>query len=266
MDETLSNVSNEAPEVVAPDAAEQPSTAPESVDSGAAPTTGNVKSNQKLEADAAAAAARRLALAEVEAEMEALKREKEASDSVIKVLAERDGFTGDLSEYRQELQHRIEEARIAEEAEKVTQKTDPMELAKQLLKEQREKQTAVSKLSTYEQREAEGRRYTNSLIEFRERYPDQQVTDEMAQYFSKGYSLVDAYRLCDYDRQEKEKKENEKVQASNEANAAADVGSLSGQQAAEAELTEEDIDRLSPAELAKPGLFERAMKVLRKKG
>lgn len=262
MDETLSNVSNEAPEVVAPDAAEQPSTAPESVDSGAAPTTGNVKSNQKLEADAAAAAARRLALAEVEAEMEALKREKEASDSVIKVLAERDGFTGDLSEYRQELQHRIEEARIAEEAEKVTQKTDPMELAKQLLKEQREKQTAVSKLSTYEQREAEGRRYTNSLIEFRERYPDQQVTDEMAQYFSKGYSLVDAYRLCDYDRQEKEKK----VQASNAENAAADVGSLSGQQAAEAELTEEDIDRLSPAELAKPGLFERAMKVLRKKG
>ena len=262
MDETLSNVSNEAPEVVAPDAAEQPSTAPESVDSGAAPTTGNVKSNQKLEADAAAAAARRQATAE----LEALKREKEASDSVLKVLAERDGFTGDLSKYREELKRRVEEAQIEAEAERTAQQTDPMELAKKLLKEQREKQTAVSKLSTYEQREAEGRRYTNSLIEFRERYPDQQVTDEMAQYFSKGYSLVDAYRLCDYERQEKEKKENEKVQASNEANAAADVGSLSGQQAAEAELTEEDIDRLSPAELAKPGLFERAMKVLRKKG
>lgn len=262
MDENLSNVSNEAPEVVAPDAAEQTSTASESVDSEVAATTESVKSNQKLDADAAAAAARRQAMAE----LEALKREKEASDSVLKVLAERDGFTGDLSKYREELKRRVEEAQIEAEAERTAQQTDPMELAKKLLKEQREKQTAVSKLSTYEQREAEGRRYTNSLIEFRERYPDQQVTDEMAQYFSKGYSLVDAYRLCDYDRQEKEKKENEKVQASNEANAAADVGSLSGQQAAEAELTEEDIDRLSPAELAKPGLFERAMKVLRKKG
>ena len=217
MEENMSNVSNEVQEAVAPAQETTDEAAVHSENSGAAPAESAVKSNQKLDADAAAAAARR----EAEAKAEQERREKEKYIKALSAMARKDGYTSNnLDEYAELLAKSIEEEETAREAEKIASQTDSVELAKELAKAKREREALETRVQTFENKDKEVTRFISAMDEFQKTYPGVQATPEMHEYYNKGYSMVDAYKLVQYDAQK-----NEQVKKSNESNAAASIGS-----------------------------------------
>lgn len=110
-----------------------------------------------------------------------------------------------------------------------------------------------------------------------ETYPDIKAEDlsipEITDMYSKGTPLITAYELHLANTEKKtlqdkvaELEQKLNIQTANEENAQSAVGSVTGGgETANTELTEEDIEKMSASELAKPKNWERAKKLFNMK-
>jgi len=174
-------------------------------------------------------------------------------DVVLRALAQDQGFE-DVGAYMTEVSKFLENKRYAEQAAKLKEgKTlDDLAVEAARLKE---------KADAFDRQKDSSDRFVREMKEFQQAYPGVRVTPEAGEYYRRGYSFIDAYKLAQFDAQEKERR----VQQSNEANAKTTVGSLAGGAAEDAGLTDDQIRSMSPYELAKPSVWARVSAKLFKK-